>query len=217
MENNLIPSYDSASIYPFCKCLSSSQFLLYESNPQEFFMRYELGVGGRMTPAMNLGRIFSACYQNRSLDAKAILSENGFAPRIIELFIAALACFPVQKYGSPELPMRCEFNGWEFRATLDDYIEKTLTVIENKTGQTEWNQERVNFSDQITFQAWTHWKLKGIPPRKIILNWWNTKNRNLDVRTFKTSRSLGCLRNFDKRVEVVVQNIEAKNFTNPLY
>lgn len=166
---------------------------------------------------MKLGSIFAGAYANRSLDYKTLLKNEGFAHWLIEVFENVLNRFPVLKGGHPELPMKCEFMGWEFRATLDDYVEDSLLIVENKTGQKQWTQERVNHDDQITFQNWVHWKLKGVPARKTLLNWWNTRNKTPTLKSYKTSRSIANLRQFEKRVENVIKNIEAGNFTNPLY
>lgn len=217
MEENIIPEYDSASLYPHFKCLSSSQFLCYEKDPQQFYMEYVIGVK-RKSDAMEIGSLFSACYQNRNIDPTPILAMKLKCKKdFIDLFKAVLKSFPVQRGGHPEYPLKCEFMGWEFRATLDDYVEDTMTNIENKTGKVEWDKERVNFSDQITFQSWVHWKLKGVPFRKIILNWWNTGKKTRDVRTFKTSRSVANLKRFEERVKIVIENLEKGNFTNQLY
>lgn len=217
MEEDVIPEYDIASIYPNFKCLSSSQFLTYEKDPQQFYMEYVIGVK-RQSDAMLIGSLFSACYENRNINPVPLLSMRLHCKKdFIDLFIAVLKSFPVQRGGHPEYPLKCEFMGWEFRATLDDYIEDTMTNIENKTGKVLWDKDRVNFSDQITFQSWVHWKAKGVPFRRIILNWWNTGKKTRDVRTFKTSRSLKNLKEFEKRVENVIKNLEAKNFTNPIY
>lgn len=213
-----LPEYDSKSIYPNEKALSSSQFLLYEKDPQAFWLKYALGARGDSSQAMDIGRIFSAAYADRSLPFAHYLEEAGCKPKFILQFGEALAKFPVLKGGHPELPIWVSFNGWKFRATLDNYLDWDYLVVENKTGKMPWTQERVNFSDQITFQAWTHWKKHKVPPRKIVLNWWNTAVTSyVDIKSFNTSRTVRALKQFEERVEVVVENLEAHNFTRPIY
>lgn len=212
-----LPEYDSKSIYPNEKALSSSQFLLYEKDPQAFWLKYALGTAGNRSQAMDIGRIFSAAYADRSLPFSLYLEEIGCSPKFINLFGQALAKFPVLG-GQPEFPAWCSIKGWKFRATLDDYLDWDYTIIENKTGKMPWTQERVNFDDQLTFQSWVHWKKFGVPPRKIILNWWDTGKTSAPmIHTFKTSRTVNALKQFEKRVEVVIENLEAHNFTRPIY
>lgn len=213
----VLPEYDYLSLYPYTKRISSSQFLSYEKDPAKFYLENVLGVRRESTPAMKLGSIFSASYADRTFDFKTLLEHLGYKFSLIETFGNILKRFPVLKGGHPEYPMIAEFNGWEFRASLDDYVEDTLTIVENKTGKVPWTQERANHDDQMTFQNWCHWKKKGIVARKTLLNWWNTGSKTPDLKSFKTSRSLANLRQFEKRVENVIKNIEAGNFTNPIY
>ena len=213
-----LPSYDFASLYPNTKTLSSSQFLCYEKDPKDFYVKYVLGANKTKSVAMSIGSIFSALYADRQIDFRKLLQEAGAPKRIADLFEQVIKRFPMLKNGNAEFPMICEHNGWKFRATLDGFVEEYHTIIENKTGQVEWTQERANFTDQITFQAWTHWKKYKIPPRKILVNWVNTKaNANKPVHSFNTSRSIKNLKMFERRVDVVLENLEAGNFTKQIY
>lgn len=214
----MLPEYDRKSLYPNTKMLSSSQFLCYEKDPAFFYERYCLPNDDTGTVKMQIGRIFSALYQNRELDYRTYLTEAKAPKRIADLFGEVITKFPVLNGGYPEYPLTTEFSGWGFRATLDDFVERHFTVIENKTGEREWTQERVNFDDQLTFQAWVHWKKYGVPPRTIILNWVNTKaGARTVLQSFKTSRSIRGLKLFEERVQTVVENLEAGNFTKNIY
>lgn len=220
----ILPSYDRATLYPNKKRLSSSQFLKYEENPCLFYTDYVIGVHRESSPAMVIGSIFSAVYADRdfpyirALDTLVPVGKSRpHIARAKERFAKALAIFPPI---NPEYPLIAEFNGWEFRASLDDVFLDTHTIIENKTGETEWTQERTNFSEQITFQAWAYWKKYGIIPRKIMLNWVDLRSTpsasSLPV-TFKTSRSISALQQFENRIKYVIENIDAGNFTNQIY
>jgi len=213
-----LPEYDTKSLYPNEKALSSSQFALYEEDPQAFFLKYMLGAKGEPSQAMSIGRIFSAAYADRTLPFKPYLEEAGCSPKFINLFAEALAKFPVIKGGRPEHEIWVSYRGWKFRATLDCYVDWCFMDVENKTGKMPWTQERTNFSEQITFQAWTHWLKHKVPFRSITLNWWNTGIvSHVAIQSFKTSRSITALRAFQARVDVVIDNLEAHNFTNPIY
>lgn len=220
--NVAVQEYDDQSIYPHFKCLSSSQFLAYEASPRDFFKEFgsfDLKVGAKRTASLPMwfGSLFSACYQDRTIDYPLLLKKKGYSQDVVDLFGFVLNRFPVIKNGHPEYPLKCHFMGWDFRATLDDYIADTLTIIENKTGKQPWTQYRADTSDQITFQNWVHWKFTGKPSKVTILNWWNTGKKTADIRTFKTRRTVKQLEEFEKRVVTVVEHLDAGNFTNPLY
>lgn len=213
-----LPEYNTRDLYPNSKSLSSSQFLLYEEDPQAFWLKYVFAHKQQSSQAMDIGRIFSAAYADRTLNAKRYLEEIGCNIKFIRLFQDALARFPVLKDGICEHEIWVTYRGWKFRATLDCYVPKHFMDVENKTGKMPWTQDRVNSSDQITFQAWCGWKKNGVPFKQIILNWWNTNiTSHVDIRPFKTSRSITALKRFQERVDVVIDNLEAHNFTNPIY
>ena len=203
--------YKFESIYPNKKVLSSSQFLSYERDPRQFFIEYVLGARRKPSKPMMIGLAFSELYADRNFDVASYLAENKIPRRIISLLRNAVVRFPICK--DCEYELIGDFKGWKFRATLDGFAEPD--IIENKTGQTEWTQERADTNDQITFQAWAYWKKYGVPPRKIMLNWVNTSASSKQmIVSYQTHRSIKQLKEFEKRVEIVIENIEGGNFTN---
>lgn len=214
LASSLIPEYDSQSLYPYRKALSSSQFLRYEESPELFYTEYVMGIKKPPSKPMLIGSVFSALHADRQFDFRQALADINAPKHLADLFEREIKKLPVVP---AEVPLICNYNGWELRATLDGFVEDEYTIIENKTGQTEWTQERANYSDQITFQAFCHWKKYGVIPKKIIVNWLCTKSKSNGVRTFKTSRSIQNLKNFSKRIDVVLANIEAENWTTPIY
>lgn len=219
MENNLvvIPEYDSASIYPHTKTLSSSQILLYEKNPQEFFIRYVLGADDEESKsvAMKVGRIFSALHADRSFDYRSALKQIKAVGRLADLFERVIKFFPVVP---AEVALVAPIGKWKVRATLDGWVDEHLVIIENKTGQTVWDQERVNFDDQITLQNWVVWKLKGVLASKTYLNWVCTSaNPTQELVSFRTTRSVKAVKMMEARILAVIAGIEAENWTTPIY
>lgn len=213
-----LPEYNLKDLYPNTKCLSSSQFKRYEEDPAKFYVEYVLGIRGEPTVKMQQGVIFSALYANRKLDYKAHLHNCHAPARVGDIFGEVIKRFPVLKGGHPEFPLIGKHGGWKFRATLDDFVEKLLVIVENKTGEKEWTQERSDNDDQVTFQAWCHWKEYGVVPKKIILNWVDLRrNTSRRLWTFTTKRTLKQLQAFEERVDYVIENIEAGNFTKSLY
>jgi hypothetical protein len=213
----VMPEYDRHTLYPHRKALSSTQFLDYEHSPGEFYRRWILGVRGDPSIPMQIGRIFSALYADRTLDYRALLHEAGASARIGNLFAEAMQCFPVLQGGQPETPLYAQYGQWELRATLDDFVRRHYAIVENKTGTTVWDQARVNGNAQLTFQAFVHWKKYGLPPRTIIVNWVDCRPRATQrIHTFHTTRALRHLEQFEARVGTVIANLEAANFTRPV-
>ena len=170
-----------------------------------------------MTRVVQIGRIFSALYADRTLDYRALLHEAGASARIGHLFEEAMKGFPVLQDGKPETPLYAKYGQWELRATLDDFVRRHSTIVENKTGTTVWDQARVNGHDQLTFQAFVHWKKYGIPPRNIIVHWVDCRSSATQlIHTFQTTRALRHLEQFAARVDTVIANLEVENFTRPV-
>lgn len=219
-----LPKYDSASLYPHHKVLSSSQFLTYLKSPQDFYTRHVLSASVKDDNAkeyksvpMQIGSIFSAVYADRKFPYREALADCG-APRDVgDRFERALKQLPVINTGHPEYPLKAWCGDWELRATLDDFVESQFTIIENKTGKAIWNQERVNFDQQLTFQAYCHLLKFGIIPRRIMLNWVPTGGSLRNLYQFKTTRSRKALYSFGDLVKLVLQNIDAGNFTQNIY
>lgn len=215
MSKTKLTGYDFKGLHPYKKILSSSQVICYEEDPSKFYLEYMLGVKRKASKAMLIGSIFAELHNHRDFDFRAKLAEIGAPARIGDLFEEVIKAFPVIP---SEIPLKCKFMGWTLRATLDGFVENSYTIEEDKTGQMPWTQERANFSDQITFQSFVHWKKYGIPPRQIILNWVDTRfNAQKKLSTFKTSRTIKGLKMFEKRLDAIIQGIEAENFTNQLY
>lgn len=202
--------YGLKDLYPFKKVLSSTQFLDYEKDPQEFYMRWVLGVKQIETAPMIVGRIFSELFADRKFDFRAELLKIN-AKYYISVFERAIKLFPELPAKDCELELKPRFKGFRIRATLDG---KVKTIIENKTGKTEWTQERADTSDQITFQClcW-YLEYKKLPP-PVMLNWVDcrTKNPVKPVLTFYTERNKEQLDYMAERVARVIENIKIENW-----
>jgi hypothetical protein len=203
--------YGHKKLYPFKKVISSTQFLDYEKNPQDFYMRWVLGVKQIETPPMLVGRIFSELFADRKFDFRAELIAMG-ATYYIEIFERAIKLFPALPASQCEHELTPSFKGFKLRATLDGKTDDM--IIENKTGKTEWTQYRADTSDQITFQSFCWYlKYKQVPPR-IMLNWVDCRSKNpaKPVRTFYTQRTEQQLLEFKPRVEVVIEKIKVEDW-----
>lgn len=207
--------YDFKSLYPNKKTLSSSQFLLYEEDPKQFYLEYVLEARREASKAMMIGSIFSALHEDRKFNFREELLKIKAPKRIGDLFDEVIKKFPMVP---AEIALKCKVGKWTLRATLDGFLEDYHTIIENKTGQVEWTQERADFSEQITFQVFVHYVKYGIPPKQIILNWVNTSSKSTrKILTFKTSRTIRMLKIFEGRVDRVIENLEAENFHKNIY
>jgi len=213
MPKNKLTGYDFKNLYPYKKILSSSQMLSYEEDPSRFWIEYFLGAKREPSKPMLTGSIFSELHNHRDFDFRSALATMGVPARIGDLFAEVIRAFPVIP---SEIPLKCKYNGWILRATLDGASGET--IIENKTGQMEWDQSRTDSSDQITFQSFVYWKKNKKVPKVIILNWVDTRSKTTKkLQTFKTKRTISQLKEFEKRVDYVLKNIDAENFTNQLY
>ncbi len=207
--------YKREELYPHTKVLSSTQVSDYEKNPAEFYAEWVATMTRTQSPAMLVGLAFSELYADRSFNHSEWLLERFVSVKMIDKLTQAITFFP--KPYEPELELRPKLGAWTIRVTLDDYIRKSLTIIENKTGKIAWTQERVNYSDQLTIQAWAHWKLYGVVPRSIILNWVNLNSGGKLIHTFKTTRSLKAVKQYEQRILTIIKNIHAGNFSKALY
>lgn len=207
--------YNHKALYPYTKVLSSSQFLCYLRSPQDFELKYKIGMPEAQGPALLLGKGFAEARANPEFDLRAYASEQKLPRAAVERLVAALPLLA--------RPEQCEREmiapvgrGWELRATLDGYNPGRYEIIEDKTGSVVWTQERVNFDNQITFQSFVHWKLIGVQPARTILNWVPTVKADHMVYRFKTTRSIAKLKQFGELVDTVIENIEAGNFSRPI-
>lgn len=210
--------YDHESIYPNKKCLSSSQVISYYENPAQFFEEYELGIRKGTSEAMHIGKVFSAMYEDRKFDWRKAMRDFGVTnQRIYRALEEAIGYFPVIPKRECEYPLKCKYRGWEFRATLDGYHDKRID-IENKTGQTVWDQERADNSIQVTFQYWVKFKKDKKLFDECQLNWVDLRARSRRlVNPLVTHRTYEQLDEFQKIVDRVIDGIEAQDWSDSGY
>ena len=213
MVNKKLSEYNFKELYPNKKMLSSSQMLNYEEDPSKFYLEYVLGAKRKPSVAMMVGSIFSELHHHRNFDFRSALIEIKAIRRYADLFERVIKTFPIVP---AEIPLKCKYKKWTFRATLDGFSGET--IIENKTGQMEWTQARADLSDQITFQSWVYLKKYGKVPKVILLNWVDLRARaEINPVCFKTKRTIAQLKMFEQRLDAVIEGIEVENFTNKLY
>ncbi len=219
--------YKANELWPHTKVLSSSQFLLYLASPERFGVEYKDGLPRSEGHALRLGRGFSEAFADRQFDLRAYAKAEKLRMPEVERLIAALPLLAHAERCEEEL-FADVGRGWKLRATLDGYNPSRWEIIENKIGAEPndytrrmgipmgWTQERVNFDNQLTFQAFVHWKAITVQPSRIVLNWIPTTKSKTMVHRFKTSRSIAKLKQFGDLVAVVIENIEAGNFSRPI-
>lgn len=168
-----------------------------------------MGIKKESSQAMYIGKVFSAMYADRNFDWKKALKDGGVTnARIYRALESAIAQFPVIPKRMCEYPLKCTYKGWTFRATLDGYYDKKID-IENKTGQTVWDQQRADDSMQITFQYWVKWKKDGKVFDECQVNWVDLRsNTSQLVNPFVTHRSIEDLIDFEVLVDKVISGIE---------
>lgn len=208
-KSQLTP-YKVNDLFPFTCCLSSSQVLLCEEDPKAFAKAYVMQEKDPPSKAMTIGSIFAELHHHRNFDYKTALKDIKAPKRIQDLFAEIIKFFPKV---DAEVPLVCDIDGYQIRATLDGYDKKTQTIIENKTGNVEWTQQRADESDQITLQAFVHWKKYGKLPKKIFLNWVDMRpSSTKHLVTFETKRTLTQVKAFEKRVLRVIDCVRNMEF-----
>lgn len=204
--------YKHEELYPHTKLLSSSQFIDYIRDPAAFYARWIVGFPMKESPALIFGKGFSELYADRSFDFRSYMKAGGVAQRLIDMAASVIKLFP--RPVAAEIELVAEFEGWQFRATLDDLYLASDTIVENKTSALEWTQETIDNHLQIDFQCWTFWKKYGRPSKKTIVNWVDTSGAATKrLVTMKTKRTIDQLKKFDELVKLVISNLEAENFS----
>lgn len=227
--------YKSNELYPYTKILSSSQFLCYEKDPWEFYLTYEMGCSRKEGPALKVGRVLAEAYADREypvLQELMKLKKNKEISISYDVMDRVCRMLPlIKKAEKVEHEVIASIGrGWKIRATLDGYNPSAYEIIENKSGleateytknnniEMGWDQERVNFSDQITFQALAHRLKFKVPPSRIVVNYINMSPKAVKpLESFRTTRGIRSLEMMQIRVEKVIEGIEAKNWTQKLY
>ena len=72
----LLPTYDSTSLYPLERVLSSSMIKTFYDSEEDFFTRYMVG-GQPLTVPLIIGSVFSAMYQYDEFDPTEALTLIG--------------------------------------------------------------------------------------------------------------------------------------------
>lgn len=172
---------------------SWSQLDCYTRNPEEYFMRYVLGVKEEPTAAMRLGSIVHEAIEGSLSEQgwRDALAECGFTPDYARALAAALPNVP--KPQAKEMEVRIDAPGFAHKGApvqllsiFDGLDLEPAALYEWKTGS-PWTQERVDDHEQLTFYAFVHKQKFGRIPRKMSLSHINMKNGK--VTTFQTSRS----------------------------
>jgi len=218
-------SYNSEELYPNQQMLSSSQFRMYKRDPSEFFKRYVLGVKNPRfdkSEAIHFGRVLAATFEDEDFDWRTAFDEfndgKGIRPyRLYDLLPEAIEKLPSIPTELCEFSLKAQHEDWVYRATLDAFVPDMKSIIEVKSGQLEWTQERVDNADQLTFAAWCYWKINKELPELIRLFWVDTgANPERTIQTFDTERTEKQLEDFTEQLETVVHGIETKHWTNPV-
>jgi len=210
--------YNHKELYPNTKQLSSSQVLDFIRNPSDFHVTWVMGVREEPSQPMINGSVFSELFAGATGEERKELLSLLRPRRLIDTYLAALKVLPNIPPQFCEVSIRAKVGSWKVRVTPDALLAEQYEIIENKTGQKPWDQERCNFDQQITMQAWAFWKKYGVPPKRIRLNWVNTSLHSTKVvESFVTRRTMTSIKRMDALVQTVIEHIEAGDFTSSLY
>ena len=165
--------------------LSFSQISLWERSASLYLETYIFGNAHYQNDAMAFGSKFAKSFIENSEDINIEISKYYFLS------------FPKNEF---ELNVKIPYKKEDisFKAIFDGYSPKTGHIGERKTGQSVWNQRKVDLDDQLTCYAYVHWlKYKKIPNR-LTLEWLPTyRDDNGEIKikqskplVFETKRSV---------------------------
>lgn len=213
-------NYNAEELYPNSKLLSSTQFIDYAKSPKRFYEKWIAGIDDRKpSAALQVGIAFGELYADRSFDYRGYLLKCGvkIPSRLVDLVGSVIKFFP--KPNMPEHELRVEFNGWNFRITLDDVYPKSHIIVEHKTSGLGWSQEVADNHIQVTLQQWAYWKLNKKVPKHTLLNWVDTGyHPKMPVETFTVLKTVEQLEAFEKGIVVpVLKNLDNNNFSVDIF
>lgn len=167
------------------KHLSYTQVMLWERSPMLYVESYIFGKAHYENDAMRFGKKFAEAFVEDTEDLDIEVAKYHFIPYQKQEFEVNV-----------KIPYKTRFIS--FKAIFDGYSPKTGHIGERKTGQSVWNQRKVDLDDQLTCYAYVHWlKYKKIPNR-LTLEWLPTyrdKNGEIKIKqskplVFETKRSM---------------------------
>ena len=172
--------------------LSWSQMNLFERSPEEYKRIYIYGEKGYKSDAIELGKEFAKRMEEQKDGENEEI--NGIA-----------RFFP--KSPEREKEIRVDFEGIPLLGKLDGFNKKKLIIREDKTGK-KWTQKQADKLGQITFYTILVKAKYGKMPKKIFLDWAETKRRDdgkLEftgkIKTFETKRTMEDILIFYQRMK----------------
>ena len=160
--------------------MSHSSMELFKKDKKAWVRKYVYGEEQPSNVWMNFGKRFAEAMEFRENEHDADIQNLKFL---------------IPDYQNREYRVEHKEAGRGFIGILDGYSEKLIG--EYKTGK-HWDQNLVDQSSQLTYYAWLIFKREGFVP-DIELTWVETVTNGRkvsfsgNVKTFKTSRSIGQL------------------------
>jgi hypothetical protein len=180
-------------IFPEERPLSWSQISSFEYDPDKWYDRYMLRNKPPETGALTFGKQIG----------EMVEKDPNFLPEL-----------PRAK--TMEYPMKVKFGEVWLIGYADSYEPGRL--IEYKSGQKPWTQERVDEHGQLTLYCLMEYLINGIKPEEqvISLHWMPTKENGdfsvsfngADFQHFKTSRSTRDILEFGMRITKVIKEMQ---------
>lgn len=194
--------------------MSWSSISSFEWNKDQWYRRYILKELSEITPELKFG----------SFVDKKIESDPNYLPAIIR--------YPVMQY-----KMISEWGDIPLVGIADTYrprpnrlVKVTPAIRDYKTGRKPWDRTRANETGQLTMYCLLLWQLHRIRPEEVELwiDWMPTHyvDREIqfikegEVRSFKTSRTMGDVLEFGQRIEDTYRSMieyVARRASEPLH
>jgi hypothetical protein len=158
--------------------------------------------------------IYEDKFENQSMEKGKMIAEMLEKGDPVDDEILETIRLSIPKFKKTEYEMNTEVAGVPLYGKFDGFDDKSLVLDEVKTGQLEWDQNRVDKSGQITFYSLMIYQKFGNLPKKIRLHYIPTEKVNGvikfsgEVKTFLTKRTEGDILSLAVQIKDVWEQIK---------
>lgn len=197
---------------------SYSRLWTYIKDPQDYYLKYVIGVPFIPSEPMVKGSIFSEAYADPKFDWKAalinprkVLDDDKipetltFTSDNVRIFERALSSKDLLRLP----PKQCEQSVYvqskicKLMMKNDGYNPETFLVVENKFGK-PWDKERANTEDQMTFYAYCSYLQLGKIP---LVRVQSINSKTGEVKVFEVQKTKQQFEPLEEKIEYAFKGI----------
>lgn len=166
------------------KLISHSEFSTWERGPDEYYLRYILGICEPPNQYMSLGKAIHECALEQK-DIDQIITIHNISPSKYNIIKKISEKIVVMKIPEVEKRLTVEF----YQAIFDGINFIDHIIYELKTGR-PWTQEMADASKQLTMYAMVYLKLFNVMPKLILISANTTSGKILHYETKRTTEDI---------------------------